>query len=67
MNIKFIRVLGLRSQSPSVLADADGHLVNWTIHGWTCTCPPDQFPECPHIEAVANLLDPRVTGEPATP
>ncbi|WP_155858705.1 hypothetical protein [Candidatus Blastococcus massiliensis] len=50
---------GRRSSSPSVVATVDDHLVQWRPSGWLCECDVD---DCPHVDAVAELLDPRVTG-----
>ncbi len=62
MTVRFLRVLGVRSDRPTVLAIADGHRVGWDLRrGWTCTCPTDDA-ECPHVDLVAALLDPRVLG-----
>lgn len=69
MNISFMRVTGIRSHDPAVLAFADGLRVRWNKHGWDCTCQTWATGEgedtCPHVEAVAALLDGRVTGEVA--
>lgn len=62
MNIKIIRVLGIRSKEPAVIATADGHLVKWNSHrDWDCACLTDldEF-ECAHIEAIRDLMDDRV-------
>jgi hypothetical protein len=62
--IQIMRVLGKRTNQPVVLASVNDYLVRWQPRGgWTCTCDPDEFPECPHIRAVETLIDPRVTGE----
>ena len=62
MNIKFLRVLGIRSKHPSVVATVDGHLVKWNCRDpWTCDCLTDLDEyECDHIEAIRALLDDRV-------
>lgn len=58
MNIKFIRVLSIRSGTPIVLARADGHRVQWTPRkGWSCTCDTEPAGCCDHLAAVSNLLD----------
>lgn len=63
MNIKIIRVLGVRAQKPTVLAAVDNYLVRWEPKDdWSCTCDEVAFPECPHIPAIEQILDPRVTG-----
>lgn len=65
MNVKFLRVLGVRSNEPAVVATVDGALVKWDQRGWVtdCDCDGDESESCPHVDAVACLLDPRVTGE----
>lgn len=61
MNVTFRRVLGRRATSPVVIATADDYRVHWTpAKGWTCDCDEHEHPDCPHIPAVAALLDPRV-------
>lgn len=66
MNIRFLRVIGRRAHNPFVVALADDHLVKWCPRDdWTCSCDEATYPECPHIPAVENLLDPRVTGAKA--
>ncbi|UXA10373.1 hypothetical protein KXD97_19815 [Mycobacterium sp. SMC-8] len=63
MKIRFLRVLGSRAQHPTVLAIADDYAVRWDPKDdWSCTCDELTFPECPHVDAVEALLDPRVTG-----
>ena len=62
MNVKIIRVLGIRSKGPGVLATVDGYLVKWSSRRpWDCECLSelDEF-ECAHIEAVRELMDDRV-------
>ncbi|TYL55752.1 hypothetical protein FXB39_00650 [Nocardioides sp. BGMRC 2183] len=67
MNIKFLRVAGVRSRQPSVVAIVDNLRVKWNLRGWTCDCEDWQFGEtgdsCAHVDAVADLLEPRVTQE----
>lgn len=66
MNLQFMRVLGARSAGPGVLAIADGNAVRWRPGGgWSCECdtPGDT---CPHVDAVAALLDDRVLTPPTT-
>lgn len=64
MNIKILRVIGRRAQTPVVVAVADDHLVKWSPRDdWTCSCDEATFPVCPHIPAIEDLLDDRVTGE----
>lgn len=68
MPIKFLRVLGVRSKDPSVIATVDGFLVKWTNRrDWDCEClsVADRF-ECEHIETIRNLIDDRVVT-PITP
>lgn len=67
MNIQILRVLGVRSRQPTVLAIVDDYAVRWgPREDWTCTCDELTFPECPHIPAIENILDPRVTGKDRT-
>ncbi len=64
MKIQILRVLGVRSRTPTVLVIVDDYAVRWSPgDGWSCVCDELSFPECPHIPAVENILDPRVTGE----
>lgn len=62
--VKFVGVRGRRSTSPSVVATVDDVVVTWRVSGWDCTCGDDR---CPHVDSVAELLDPRVTGEARRP
>ncbi|MCG7582779.1 hypothetical protein [Mycolicibacterium sp. OfavD-34-C] len=63
MKINIIRILGIRARKPVVIAGVDQYLVRWEPkEDWSCTCDEAEFPECPHIPAIENLLDPRVTG-----
>jgi hypothetical protein len=57
--VRILRVLGARATSPGVLAIVGDHRVSWDPRGWDCDCPD---PECRHVDVVADLLDPRVTG-----
>lgn len=60
-SVRIIRVLGIRSRDPSVLAGVDRSLVRWTPRdGWTCDC--DAVGSCDHVDTIAGLLDPRVIG-----
>lgn len=62
-HIHFLRVLGIRSKDPGVIAIVDSHKVSWSSHRpWDCECltDDDEF-ECDHIGTVRDLLDPRVT------
>jgi hypothetical protein len=67
--IRFLRVQGIRSHQPSVVAIVDDDIrVKWNLKpGWLCDC--DEWHDgndgdtCPHVEAVAALLDPRVLGD----
>ncbi|WP_231744826.1 hypothetical protein [Mycobacterium sp. IS-1590] len=64
MTIKILRVIGRRAHDPVVVAVVDDYLVKWSPRDdWTCTCDEATFPDCPHIPAVENLLDSRVTGD----
>ncbi len=61
MNVRFLRVLGIRSHEPAVVAIVnDTHRVRWGRGGWDCNC---EAATCPHVDQVADLLDPKVTGE----
>lgn len=63
MKVQFLRVLGARSRTPTVIAVADSHVVRWRPRdGWSCDCDEIEHPDCPHIPAVEQLLDPRVLG-----
>lgn len=62
--VRFLRVNGIRSHQPAVVAILDGILVKWNRHGWTCGC--DDWAlgdDCQHVDAVAALLDDRVLGD----
>ena len=61
MKIAFHSVKKHGTRNPAVLASVDGLPVAWDVRGWRCAyeCPDD----CPHIEAVAALLDPSVLGD----
>lgn len=62
MNIKIIRVLGIRAKDPAVMATVDGLMVKWNSRrDWDCECltEADEF-ECAHIEAIRDLMDDRV-------
>lgn len=64
MTVRFLRVLGTRSRTPAVVALVDGHLVKWNPGpGWVTACDCDDLDTCQHIDAVLDLLDPRVIGE----
>lgn len=60
--VQFLRVLGMRSKDPTVLARAGDALVRWKLReGWTCDCDtPGET--CDHVTAVAALVHPRVLG-----
>jgi hypothetical protein len=65
--VRFLRVLGIRSKTPArepiVMAIAEDQLVKFSRRdGWTCDCDLDGN-ECPHVDAVADLLDDRVLGD----
>ena len=62
MNIKILRVLGIRSKDPAIIATVDGYLVRWgSRKPWSCDCLTDLDKyECMHIEAVRELMDDRV-------
>lgn len=66
MIIKIVRVLGVRSRGPVIHANVDGLKVLWQPRtGWSCDCltEADEY-LCHHIDAILNLLDPRVLAEP---
>ncbi|GAB4082090.1 hypothetical protein GCM10028783_30390 [Modestobacter muralis] len=67
MTVRILRVFSVGGhRHPQVLAYADGREVRWYPElGWVCICSTD--PTCPHITAVAELLDPRVTTRSARP
>ncbi|NLF19362.1 MAG: hypothetical protein GX595_19205 [Lentisphaerae bacterium] len=65
MKVKFLRVMGIRSDRPVVLAFIGDLRVRWDRRGWTCDCDDFDREICAHVDAVAELLDPRVTGEEA--
>jgi hypothetical protein len=62
VNVKIIRVLGIRSKDPAVMATVDGLMVKWNSRrDWDCECltEADEY-ECEHITAIRALLDDRV-------
>ncbi len=65
--VQFLRVVGVRSQRQrgAVVAVVDRDaVVKWDRRrGWSCTCP-TPGDTCPHVNQVAELLDPRVTATP---
>lgn len=64
MNIKILRVVGKRANKPVVIAIVDNHLVKWSPRDqWSCDCDEATYPDCPHIPAIEELLDPRVLQE----
>ena len=67
MTVKFLRVNGIRSHQPAVVAIVDNTRVKWHKNGWACDCDAwttgAEGDSCQHVDAVAELLDPRVTGE----
>jgi hypothetical protein len=67
MNVRFLRVLGIRSRGPVVQAKVDDLLVRWQPRtGWDCECLTEADEDaCDHVEAVVTLLDPRVLGHQA--
>lgn len=77
VSVRFLRIVGMHAKLPArdarVIAIVnDKQVVKWSIRdGFTCrncTDPEDSEYECDHVNAVADLLDPRVIGEDvATP
>lgn len=65
MNVKILRVLGIRSSKPEVLAGVDDHWVQWSPgQGWRCDCLTEADDlTCSHVTVMADLLDPRVVGD----
>lgn len=66
--IRFIRVTGVRSHQPSVVAIVDGIRVKWNLGpGWQCDCEEwltgTDGDSCQHVEAVIDMLDARVLGD----
>lgn len=61
MTVRFLRVSGVRSTDPVVLAIVEEYLVRWRADGWTCECAAEGD-TCSHVDAVAGLLDERVLG-----
>ena len=62
MNVKILRVLGIRAKDPGIIATVDNNLVKWNSRrDWDCACltDEDEF-ECEHIEAIRALVDDRV-------
>ena len=64
-NVRIMRVLGIRARTPCVHAIVDDYRVRWDRRGWLCDCPTFATSEetCHHVDTLAALLDPRVTGE----
>lgn len=62
--IRIRRVIGAQSPRAGVLAFVDDHKVTWRPSGWHCDCTDDT---CGHVDAVADLLDPRVTDKEPQP
>lgn len=64
MRVRFLSVRGLNSRRPEVLAfvldRGNWHRVSWKPSGWACGC---HDPTCSHVDAVADLLDDRLTNE----
>ena len=59
MNIKILRVLGIRSKDPAIIATVDNYRVRWSSRRlWGCDCSSEL--ECTHISAVRDLMDDRV-------
>ena len=65
MKVRFMRVLGVRSAAPQVLAYCDDLAVRWEpiLGGWSCSCT-STARTCGHIETITELLDPRVLTHP---
>jgi len=62
MKVKFLRVIGIRSHRPGVVAIVDGLRVRWDPKGWSCDCDDFEVDWCQHVLAVDQMLDPKVTG-----
>lgn len=67
-DVRFLRVNGIRSREPSVVAFVDGVRVKWNRRpGWLCDCEEwaegEDGDSCAHVETVASLLDRRVLGD----
>ena len=61
LSIQFIRVLGIRSGDPAIIAKTGEFLVKWSPRtGWTCDCAEDEYNECSHVRDVDELIDPRI-------
>lgn len=66
--VRFLRIVGIRSSRPQILAAVDDVAwVEWNPRRqWTCTCTAPDGAFCDHVDAVVELLDPRVTTPPKT-
>lgn len=54
-------------RSPLVIARADDQLVKYSRRdGWTCDCDVEGE-ACPHVDAIADLIDDRVFAESVPP
>lgn len=67
MSIRFLHVAtpdkGTPLREPLVIAVAGEHLVKYSRRdGWTCDCD-TAGEDCPHVDAVDELLDDRVLGD----
>ncbi|HEY0888671.1 MAG TPA: hypothetical protein VGE38_03550 [Nocardioides sp.] len=68
MKIRILRVLSVRANGPGVVAFVDDQLVKWNPkRGWIteCDCEGDEDTSCPHVDALLDVLDPRVMGATA--
>lgn len=65
MILKVLRVNGVNSRDPVVLAVVDSYRVSWSLrHGWQCDCLTDRDDlTCDHVTAMADILHDRVLGD----
>lgn len=60
--VRFLRVLGIRSRRPTVLAVVGPSFVRWDGRDWTCDCDLPDGASCEHVDLVVSMLDDRVCG-----
>ncbi len=70
MKITFLKVLGVSTPlrdgrpTPEIVAFVDACKVTWRPQqGWTCRDCDEPADTCRHVEAVAALIAPSITGE----